>query len=130
MVVSPAKEGEATFLGRPVVALMDAACFSETDVFLSALGALPNVLLVGEASGGGSARAQVVELPNSGVKARFASMVSFQASGELFDGIGVQPDVRVDVEPDYFLSNGTDHVLLTGQYELLNRQAEVGPGKP
>src|SRR5690606_41631497 len=56
----------------------------------SALKGLPNVTLVGEASSGGSARAQVVELPASGLKARFASMASFQASGELFDGRGVQ----------------------------------------
>ncbi|MFA5552844.1 MAG: S41 family peptidase [Trueperaceae bacterium] len=126
MVVSPAKIGEPTYLSRPVVVLMDAACFSATDVFLSALGALPNVLLVGEASGGGSARAQVVELPNSGVKARFASMASFQATGELFDGTGVQPHVRVKVEPDYFVSDGTDHVLQAAKDELLHRLGEVG----
>jgi hypothetical protein len=128
MVVSPANAGEPSYLGRPVVVLMDAACFSATDVFLSALGVLPNVLLVGEASGGGSARAQVVELPNSGVKARFASMASFQASGELFDGTGVQPDLRVDVEPDYFLSDGADHILQAGRKELLARLTREAQG--
>lgn len=125
MVVSPAKHGEPTYLGRPVVVLMDAACFSATDVFLSALGALPNVRLVGAASGGGSARAQVIELPNSGVKARFASMASYQASGELFDGVGVQPDVHVKAEPDYFLAIGTDHVLQAGRNEISTRLNEV-----
>lgn len=101
MVVSPAEEGQPTYRGRPVIVLMDAGCFSATDVFLSALKGLPGVVLVGEASSGGSARAQVVELPVSGLKARFASMASFQASGELFDGRGVLPDVTLLPEPEY-----------------------------
>ncbi|HZW27066.1 MAG TPA: S41 family peptidase [Trueperaceae bacterium] len=111
MVASPAAAGEPAYRGRPVTVLMDAGCFSATDVFLSALKGLPNVTLVGEASSGGSARAQVVELPASGLKARFASMASFQASGELFDGRGVQPDVQVTPAPDYFLEGGRDLAL-------------------
>src|SRR5690606_15679039 len=110
-VASPAAAGEPAYRGRPVTVLMDAGCFSATDVFLSALKGLPNVTLVGEASSGGSARAQVVELPASGLKARFASMASFQASGELFDGRGVQPDVQVTPAPDYFLEGGRDLAL-------------------
>ena len=90
---------------------MDAACFSATDVFLSALKGLPNVTLVGEPSCGGSARAQIVELPASGLKVRFASMASFQASGQLFDGRGVRPDIEVTPEPDYYLEGGSDPVL-------------------
>ena len=111
MVVSPARRGEPVYRDRPVAVLLDAACFSATDVFLSALKGLPNVTLVGEPSGGGSALAQIVELPASGLKARFASMASFQASGQLFDGHGVQPDIEVTPEPDYYLEGGSDPVL-------------------
>ena len=90
---------------------MDAGSFSATDVFLSGLKGVPGVVLVGEASSGGSAHAQVVELPMSGLKARFASMASFQASGQLFDGRGVQPDVEVRPEPEFFVTGGRDAVL-------------------
>lgn len=114
MVVSPADRSGVNYRGRPVVVIMDSGCFSATDVFLSALKGLPNVMLIGEASGGGSARAQVVELPSSGLRVRFASMASFQASGELFDGRGVQPDVTVHPEPEYYLSGGFDTVLARG----------------
>jgi hypothetical protein len=115
MVVSPGQADERSrYLGRPVVVLMDAACFSATDVFLSTLKGLPNVTLMGEASGGGSARAQVVELPTSGLKVRFASMASFQASGELFDGRGVLPDVVATPAHEFFLVGGADAVLEKG----------------
>ncbi len=121
MVVSPTRPPAPRYHERPVAVLMDASCFSATDVFLSALKGLPNVLLVGEPSSGGSARAQVVELPNSGIKARFASMASFQASGELFDGRGVQPDVMVTPDPAYFLEGGRDLVLERAQLLVLDR---------
>ena len=114
MVVSPAAADAPRFLERPVVVLMDSRCFSATDVFLSALKGLPNVTLVGEPSGGGSARAQVIELPSSGLKVRFASMASYQASGELFDGRGVQPDVLIGPEPEHFVVGGRDVVLERG----------------
>lgn len=121
MVVSPAGAGEFSYRGRPVAVLMDSGCFCATDAFLSALKGLPEVVLVGEASSGGSARAQVVECPASGFKARFASMASFQASGELFDGRGVQPDVRVKAQPDTFLVGGHDPVLERGIEEVRAR---------
>lgn len=121
MVVSPAEADQARYLGRPVIVLMDSGCFSATDVFLSALKGLPNVTLVGEASSGGSACAQVVEFPASGLKARFASMASFQASGELFDSRGVQPDIQVTPVPDYFLTGDADPVLEKGIQEIKAR---------
>ncbi len=121
MVVSPARPPQPAYHGRPVAVLLDAGCFSATDVFLAAFKGLANVVLVGEPSSGGSARAQVVELPMSGIKARFASMASFQASGELFDGRGVQPDVMVTPDPTYFLEGGRDLVLERAQQLVLGR---------
>lgn len=124
MVVSPSAAGQPVYRGRPVVVLMDAGGFSATDVFLSALKGLPNVVLVGEASSGGSARAQVVEFPASGLKARFASMASFQASGELFDVRGVEPDLRVEAAPGTFLTGGSDPALERGLEEVRVRIAD------
>ena len=93
-----------------VIVLMNAKCFSATDIFLAGLKGMTNVTLLGEASGGGSARSVTAELSN-GIQVRIASMVSFQTNGELFDGNGVEPDRFIAPSPDSFLESGTDNVL-------------------
>ncbi|QQE13720.1 hypothetical protein JD969_09740 [Planctomycetota bacterium] len=90
-------------LGKPIVVLMDQKCFSATDIFLSALKGLPNVTLIGTASSGGSSFTQTVELGYSGIELRLGSMISFQSDGRLYDTNGVQPDIHVEPNADYFL---------------------------
>ncbi len=124
MLASPQLDVAAPrYLDKPVAVLMDSASFSATDILLSALKGMPRVTLVGTPSGGGSARAQVVELTESGLKVRFATMASFQASGELFDGRGVQPDVTVHPSPECYLAGGTDRVLKRGVDVVTGREA-------
>jgi hypothetical protein len=95
---------------KPVVVLMNAKCFSATDVFLSALKGMPNVTLVGTPSGGGSANVNTVRLAQTPVRVRLGTMVSFQADGRMFDRHGVEPDVRVDPAPEFFIG-GADNQL-------------------
>ena len=109
MVLSPAKENVRRF-ERPLVILMNAKCFSATDVFLSALKGLPNVTLLGTPSGGGSANTNTVTLGVEPLRARLGTMVSFQADGRLFDTRGVTPDVHVDPTPEFFVG-GRDNQL-------------------
>ncbi len=90
---------------------MDEKCFSATDIFLSGLKGVPGVTLVGRSSGGGSARAVGARRPESGLSLRLASMASFQRTGLLYDGNGIEPDVVVDPEPEYFLTGGADNIL-------------------
>lgn len=94
-----------------VVVLMDDRCFSATDIFLGALKGLPNVTLVGRPSGGGSGFKQAFTLPRSGIEVRCASMASFTPAGLLYDRRGIEPDVAVEVAPDYFLEGGRDEML-------------------
>lgn len=56
---------DPTFHEVPLVTLMNADCFSATDVFLGALEVLPNVTLVGTCSAGGSGRAVETQLRRS-----------------------------------------------------------------
>ncbi len=81
------------YYDKPVVVLVNAGCFSAADVFAAALKEFPNVILVGETTGGGSGRARTCELPVSKLEVRLSSMASFQPNGSLFDGNGVAPDV-------------------------------------
>ena len=116
MVVSPSERSPQN--PRPVVVLIDDGCFSATDIFAAAMGELPNVTLMGQATSGGSARSIGYDLEHLGVEVRLGSMVSYQPSGELYDGVGVQPDVVVErVATD--LIGETDRVLEEAERYLL-----------
>jgi hypothetical protein len=83
------------FSSTPTVVLMNEGCFSATDIFLSTLKEIDGVTLIGTPSGGGSGRSQKYTLKNSVVEIQLSSIVSFQPSGKLYDGIGVRPDIEV-----------------------------------
>jgi hypothetical protein len=110
MVLSRLDDPRIFHFSKPVVILMNEKCFSATDVFLAALKGMPNVTLVGTTSGGGSARAETVRLNNAPISLRLGSMVSFMRNGQLFDGRGVQPDIVIHPEPDYFIGR-SDNAL-------------------
>ena len=112
------KDNEKAFAyDKKVVVLIDRGCFSATDVFAAALGALPNVTLVGEATSGGSGRAAGHRLSKSGVRLQLSTMASFRPDGVLVEGNGVVPDVAVAAEPTD-LVGGADAVLQRA-FELL-----------
>jgi Tol biopolymer transport system component len=111
LVLARHNNPNAYVYGKPVIVLIDEKCFSATDIFLSGLKGVPGVTLVGYPSGGGSARAVGARLPESGLSLRLASMASFQHTGLLYDGNGIEPDVIVDPAPDFFLDGGEDNVL-------------------
>ncbi|MEO1525022.1 MAG: S41 family peptidase [Planctomycetota bacterium] len=111
LVLSKSKTDPRDQYENPVVVLMDSGCFSATDIFLGALKRWPNVTLMGQPSGGGSARSQSFRLPHSGISVRCASMASFLPTGKLYDTNGVIPDVVVEQPPEHFLIGGPDEVL-------------------
>lgn len=93
MVVS--REAGTPIYDKPVVVLMDAGCFSATDIFLGAMKGLSNVILMGTTSSGGSARSNGHDIESLGVEIRLATMVSYAPDGKLYDGNGITPDVVV-----------------------------------
>ncbi|MEM8884266.1 MAG: S41 family peptidase [Planctomycetota bacterium] len=97
MVVSP-RDVKRRYKQR-VVILMDEGCFSATDIFLGAFRGLPRVTLLGMPSGGGSGRSRGVDLRRTGLRLRVSSMMSFRPTGQLYDGVGIQPDKRVEPVP-------------------------------
>jgi len=110
-------EPPASYYGRPVVVLMDASCYSATDIFLGALGGLRNVTLLGVPSGGGSGRARRVRLEHSRFEVRVSSMASFQPDGKLYDGNGVAPDVLVEPKATDWIGR-TDTMLEAARKRL------------
>lgn len=90
-----AGDGRAPYAG-PVAVLLDGRCFSATDVFLGAIERLPNVTLVGTASGGGSVRSEGAEIVGPpALRLRLASIASFRPDGRAYDGAGIEPDAGV-----------------------------------
>ena len=111
LVLANDADSPRPFYNKPVVTLMNQKCFSATDIFLGAFKGWPNVTLVGQPSGGGSARSESFSLPMSECRIRCASMASFQPNGKLYDSNGVQPDVVVEPTPEYFLNGSADPFL-------------------
>ncbi|GLR19545.1 S41 family peptidase [Portibacter lacus] len=99
------------FAHIPIVVLMNEGCFSATDIFLSTLKEIDNVTLIGTASGGGSGRSKRYRLDHSLIEFRLSSIVSYQPNGDLYDGIGVHPDIEVMPSGISDILNETDSQL-------------------
>lgn len=98
------------YYDKPVIILSNAGSFSATDGFLGAFADLPQVTIIGEPSGGGSGAKRSFRLPNSQVTVYLSSMASFRANGKLYEGNGVEVDIKLKPALDDFLS-GSDTVL-------------------
>ncbi|MFM9996232.1 MAG: S41 family peptidase [Phycisphaerales bacterium] len=117
-VVSRERHGARDVTGRartpfagPVAVLLDGGCFSATDIFLGAIEQLPNVMLVGTPSGGGSARKVPVRVEGPPrLSLQLASIASFRPDGRAYDGAGIDPDVEIGPAPEDFEGKG-DRVL-------------------
>ncbi len=120
MVLDKAAEFKQYRYRQPVVVLSNAASFSATDGFLSAFSDLPQVTIVGEASGGGSGATQDFRLPNSGIEVNLSSMASFRPNGKLYDGNGIEVDIPQMPEPDDFL--GYSDVVLERAISLIHEK--------
>lgn len=120
-VVSPAPPSVPRSAG-PTMVLLDAGCFSATDIFLAAMREIPGVTLVGEPSSGGSGltRPSIIGTTDRRlvVELRLSSMLSFQPDGRPFDGVGIHPDVPVPTLPTDLVSGGTDSVLDAAMREI------------
>ena len=108
----------------PVVVLSNERIFSAADIFMAGMHSLPNVTLLGVPSGGGSALVVSVPLQDGASVLKIGSMISYQADGRLFDGVGVPVDVRVEPIPEFYLAYGKaqDNMLAAAQQFLLGQQ--------
>jgi hypothetical protein len=118
-LIGPTEDERYYHYNKLVVILMDRGNFSACDIFLGAFKGWKNVTLMGRPSGGGSGCYQVYRLRNSHIRIDLSSMASFQPSGELYDGNGIQPDVIVEPIPTDFIGR-SDTVLDTAIRHIKN----------
>ncbi|MDN3690607.1 S41 family peptidase [Cyclobacterium jeungdonense] len=105
MVVSPWDEG--TFTGL-VIVLTNRRSYSATSFFAQMMKTLPNVLLLGDQTGGGGGTPVFGELPN-GWTYRFSATQTVDLEGRQLED-GVLTDVRLDLDPAA-VQRGEDNLI-------------------
>lgn len=112
-----------TYTG-PVVIVVDRTCFSACEMFTAGLQAAGRALVVGpEATGGGSGGIAVSKLP-SGARIQFSTAVAWRPDGEIIEGNGVEPDIKIPIRPRD-LAAARDRVL-----ERAIKALQEGEAKP
>ncbi|WP_380936518.1 S41 family peptidase [Sphingobacterium bambusae] len=87
---------KSMYYDRPVYILANEKSFSAASVFVSIFKGLPHVRIVGMPTDGSSGNSERFELPNSALRIKLSTMVSFQKDGKILDGLGTQPDIRIE----------------------------------
>ena len=88
---------------KPVFILANEKTFSAASVFVSAFKGVSNIKIAGVTTDGSSGNSEWIDLPNSGLFGKISTMVSFQKNGEILDGIGTVPDIRIERDLDQIL---------------------------
>ncbi|MFH0944826.1 MAG: S41 family peptidase [Planctomycetota bacterium] len=110
-VLSPRK---GVHYDGPVVVLTGPVCMSSGEGMVLALAACPRVTLIGQPTRGASANPQPFDLPN-GVRVWIPSWVAMDAGGTVIEGVGVQPDVKVEY-------GGKGDPIMAKAIEVLGKQ--------
>lgn len=105
----PAEQGRVMW-GKPVAVLVNRSTFSAANNFVSIMKLLPDVKIVGAATGGGSGMPFSSELPN-GWNIRFSASPVLDAEGKTTE-FGIEPSdgCAVDLDPQAALT-GHDTIL-------------------
>lgn len=106
---------------RPVAILTNRHCYSAANDFVQKMSLLPQAIIVGDTTGGGSGFPFSSELPN-GWSVRFSSSPMLDVNKEHTE-FGIAPDIRADMLADD-ITNGKDTILETAISNLLERSEE------
>ena len=89
--------GGAESFSDPVAVLTNRRTFSSAESLLLAFKTLPNIVTFGDFTGGGSANPAQRTLSN-GWTYTVSQWIEFRTDGSTFEGVGIEPDVRVDID--------------------------------
>ena len=110
---------------RPVVLLTNRSVYSAANYFVMLMQELPNVITVGDKTGGGSGLPFNSMLPN-GWNVRFSACPILDKKGNHTE-FGIDPDVRIDITSDDW-NNGRDTMIEKAK-ELILAYYEKKTGK-
>lgn len=109
---------------KPVIVLTNRSTFSAANNCVQALRQLPQVILVGDTTGGGSGTPFSSDIP-CGWAVRFSACPLYDAEMNLTEG-GIEPDVHIDNDPE-LVAKGIDTILLTSIAALMKLDEENEP---
>ena len=81
-----------------VALLTNRRCFSSAEGTILMFRAFPNVTIIGDTTGGGSANPIALQLPNAW-SYRVSRWIQYTAQKTIFEGIGLAPDIPVWISP-------------------------------
>ena len=110
------------FIG-PVAVLTNRATFSAAENFVTAMIVLPNVVTVGDTTGGGAGNPVRRELPNAWTY-RIPRAVESTIDGFYYEGVGLPPDIPV-ADTDSALEQGRDPILERAIDQVRTRLADL-----
>ena len=83
---------------KPVALLTNRHCFSSAEGTILMFKSLPNIISIGDTSGGGSGNPIILTLPN-GWTYWVPRWIQFTADKKIFEGIGLAPDIVCNISP-------------------------------
>jgi C-terminal processing protease CtpA/Prc len=95
---------------KPIYILVNERSFSAASVLVSVFKDLTKIKIVGVNTDGSSGNSQRFELPNSELRGKISTMVSFQKNGKILDGIGTEPDIKIE--------RSLEQIFLKEDYQL------------
>jgi hypothetical protein len=87
---------QSFYYNKPVYILANEKSFSAASVFVAVFKGLPNIRIAGITTDGSSGNSERFELPESALRIKISTMVSFQKDGKILDGFGTEPDIRIE----------------------------------
>ncbi len=100
---------EGILFSGKVAVLTNVRCFSATEHFVTSISVFPNVILIGDSTGGGTNGPFYRELPNGWIF-RVPRSVTFTADMEVIEDVGIIPDILV-LNKEEEIANGRDAIL-------------------
>jgi len=95
---------------KPVVVLTNRTCYSATNDFVCIMKQLPNVVIIGDQTGGGGGLPMNSELPN-GWMIRYSACPMYDANMQDIE-FGILPDIKVDMSTTD-IAKGVDTIIET-----------------
>ncbi len=95
---------------KPVVVLTNRSCYSATNDFVCIMKQLPNVVVIGDQTGGGGGLPMNSELPN-GWMVRYSACPMYDANMQNIE-FGISPTIKVDMNPTD-MDKGIDTIIET-----------------
>ena len=118
MVLRNDHSAEKYHFNKPIYILQNEKSASAASVFASSFKGYPNIHLAGVKADGSSGMSQAYRLPLTELEIRWSRMISFQSSGELFDGDGVSVDYELERSVNQIL--GIEDAQLKALCDIIN----------